>query len=87
MGNSAGNTHSLVQSSNKDPEPPEIEDISSEGELSDSDQEEPHSGTPAQAQAQAQMRPLAPAKPPRPAPAYFPQPHATPPPGGREACF
>ena len=40
-------TQSQVQSSNEDPEPPQIEDISSEGGLSDSDQEDPHFGTPA----------------------------------------
>ena len=40
-------TQSQVQSSNEDAEPPEIEDISSEGGLSDSDQEDPHFGTPA----------------------------------------
>ena len=39
--------HSQTQSSTEDPEAPQTEDISSEGELSDSDQEEPHSGTPA----------------------------------------
>ena len=40
-------TQSQAQFSNEDPEPPQTEDISSEGELSDSDQEDPHSGTPA----------------------------------------
>ena len=40
-------TQSQAQSLNEDPEYLQIEDISSEGELSDSDQEDPHSGTPA----------------------------------------
>ena len=39
------NTQSQAQSLKEDPEPPQIEDISSEGELSDSDQDDPHSGT------------------------------------------
>ena len=38
-------TQSQAQSSNEDPEPPQIEDVFSEGEISDSDQENPHSGT------------------------------------------
>ena len=36
---------SQVQSDTIDPEPPQVEDISSEGEIFDSDQED-HSGTP-----------------------------------------
>ena len=39
------NTQSQAQSSNDDPEPPRIENFSSEGQISDSDQEDPHSGT------------------------------------------
>ena len=36
-------TQSQAQSDTVDPEPPQIEDISSEGEISNSDQEDPHS--------------------------------------------
>ena len=38
-------TQSQAQSSTENPEPSQIEDISSEGEISNSDQEDPHSGT------------------------------------------
>ena len=38
-------TQSQVQSLNEDPEPAQIEDISSGGEISDSDQEDPRSRT------------------------------------------
>ena len=38
-------TQSQAQPDTVDPEPPQIEDISSEGEISESDQEDPHSGT------------------------------------------
>ena len=40
-------TQSQLQSSYEDLEPPQIEDISSEGQLFDSDQEDHYSGTPA----------------------------------------
>ena len=40
-------TQSQAQSSNEEPEHPQTEDISSDGEFSDSDQEDTHSGTPA----------------------------------------
>ena len=40
-------TQAQVQSLNEDLEPPQIEGISSDGELSHSDQEDPLSGTPA----------------------------------------
>ena len=38
-------TQSQAQSDTVDPEPPHIEDISSQGEVSDSDQEDPHPRT------------------------------------------
>ena len=46
LGVTPQDTPTQTQSSNKDPEPPHIEDISSEGEISHSDQEDLHSGTP-----------------------------------------
>ena len=39
-------TQSRAQSSNEAPEPPQVQFVSSEGEISNSDKEDPHSGTP-----------------------------------------
>ena len=80
---------SQAQSSNEDPEPLQTEDVSSEGELSDSDQEDPHSRTPAlyqlliTAEEQADYDSFSLPVATRPAPAYFPQPQAAPPRGIR----